>query len=130
MYTFLIVLFVILSFLLIVVILLQAGKGAGLAGAIGGGMAGQSVFGGRGAGDFLSKTTTYIAMLYMALALVIGMIYKNSAEEAQQSLIQREAESQQSIPASTLPVAPIENFDNSTPAVPAEETTTEDKNQQ
>lgn len=130
MYTFLIILFVILSFLLVVVILLQAGKGAGLAGAIGGGMAGQSVFGGRGAGDFLSKTTTYIAVLYMALALLIGMIYKNSAEEAQQSLIQKEAESQQSIPASSLPVAPIDNFDNTAPAVPAEGTTTEDNKQE
>lgn len=115
MYTFLMVLFIILSFILVVVILLQAGKGSGLAGAIGGGMAGQSVFGGRGASDFLTKATAYLAALYMALALFIGMVYKNSAEDAQQSLIQKESETQQSIPASTLPVAPIENIDPTTP---------------
>jgi len=126
MYTTLIVLFVLLSCLLVVIILLQAGKGAGLAGAIGGGMAGQSVFGGRGAGDFLSKATSYIAAMYMALALIIGMVYKNSDDNAQQSLIQKEAETQQSIPASSLPVAPIQDFDNSTPVAPAEGTTTED----
>ena len=108
MYTTLIIIFALLSFLLVVVILLQAGKGSGLAGAIGGGMAGQSVFGGRGAGDFLSKTTSYIAVLYMALALVIGIIYKNSAADGQQSLIQQEAENQ-GVPASTLPMAPIES---------------------
>jgi len=44
MYTFLIIMFVLLSLLMIVVILLQAGKGQGLAGAIGGGMAGQSMY--------------------------------------------------------------------------------------
>ena len=122
MYTALIVIFAILSFLLVVVILLQAGKGAGLAGAIGGGMAGQSVFGGRGAGDFLSKATTFIATMYMALALVIGMVYKDSAQE-QESLIQQESENQ-SVPASTLPFAPIEN-----PIPATEQTTNENDNQ-
>jgi preprotein translocase subunit SecG len=110
MYTFLVVLFVLLSFLMIVVILLQAGKGKGLAGAIGGGSAGQAIFGGRGAGDFLSKATTYIATAYMLLALAIGLIYKSEAEETQKSLIQKRMEEQQSEQvASPLPLAPIED---------------------
>lgn len=108
MYTFLVTIFVILSFLMIIIILLQAGKGQGLAGAIGGGMAGQSIFGGRGAGDFLSKATSYIATFYMALALVIGLIYKNEADETQKSLIQKRTEEQQNVPTSTLPVAPLQ----------------------
>lgn len=110
MYTFLVVLFVLLSFLMIIVILLQAGKGQGLAGSIGGGMGGGSaIFGGRGAGDFLSKTTTYIATGYMVLALAIGLIYKSEAEETQKSLIQKRMEEQQAEPASPLPLAPIED---------------------
>ena len=120
MYTFLLVLFVILSLLMVVVILLQAGKGQGLAGAIGGGMAGQSIFGGRGAGDFLSKATTYLAIGYMVLALGLGLIYKTEVEETQQSLIQQRMDAQQQNQVeSTLPVAPVE--DELIPMTPAEE---------
>ena len=110
MYTFLIVLFVFISLLMVVVILLQAGKGQGLAGAIGGGMAGQSIFGGRGAGDFLSKTTSYLAVGYMILALGLGLIYKSEVEASQQSLIQqRMQEQQENQVESTLPMAPVED---------------------
>ncbi len=117
MYTFLVILFVLLSFLMVVVILLQAGKGQGLSGSIGGGMAGQTMFGARGAADFLSKTTTYIAAGYMILAIIMGVLYKSESEEAQQSLIeQRMQEEQQSIPESTLPVAPLEEAPTQAPA--------------
>ena len=108
MYTFLVVLFVLLSFLMVVVILLQSGKGQGLAGSIGGGMAGQSMFGGRGAGDFLSKTTAYLATAYFLLAIIIGIYYKNTTEDIQKSLMQKQIEQQQALPSSDLPVAPIE----------------------
>jgi len=129
MYTFLIILFVILSFLMIVVILLQAGKGKGLAGAISGGMAGQSIFGGRGAGDFLSKATTYIAAGYMALAIVIGLYYKTEAEETQKSLIQKRMEQQQTEQsASPLPMAPIEEGTLQETPPPAEQSQ-EEQNQ-
>jgi preprotein translocase subunit SecG len=122
MYTFLVVLFVLLSFLMIVVILLQAGKGQGLAGAIGGGMAGQSIFGGRGAGDFLSKATTYIATGYMILAIAIGLIYKTEAEETQKSLIQKRMETQQSNEAaSPLPLAPVEGLSTDNEQAPVQE---------
>ncbi len=94
---------------MVVVILLQAGKGQGLAGAIGGGAAGTSIFGGRGAADFLSKATTWLAALYMALAVLIGVLYKNEAQEAQQSLIQQRVQEQQNtLPETNVPLAPIE----------------------
>ncbi|MBD3225814.1 MAG: preprotein translocase subunit SecG [Caldithrix sp.] len=111
MYTFLIVLFVLLSIIMVVVILMQAGKGKGLAGAIGGGAGGGggALFGGRGAADFLSKSTAWIAAAYMVLALFLGVIYKSNTEQARQSLIQERMEEQQQAPAPNLPVAPIEN---------------------
>ncbi len=93
---------------MVVVILLQSGKGQGLAGSIGGGMAGQSMFGGRGAGDFLSKTTAYLATAYFLLAIIIGIYYKNTTEDIQKSLMQKQIEQQQALPSSDLPVAPIE----------------------
>ncbi|MCD4693356.1 MAG: preprotein translocase subunit SecG [Calditrichales bacterium] len=108
MYTFLVVLFVVLSVVMVIVILMQAGKGQGLAGAIGGGAGGSSVFGGRGAADFLGKATSWIAASYMILALIIGYMYKSEAEESQQSLIQKRVEEQQAIPTPNIPVAPIE----------------------
>ena len=110
MYTFLIIMFILLSITMVIVILLQAGKGQGLAGAIGGGMGGGgSIFGGRGAADFLSKATTWIAALYMIFAILIGMFYKSEAEEAQKSLIEKRVEEQEAMPVPNIPVAPIDN---------------------
>lgn len=51
---------------LVLVVLLQASKGEGLAGsAFGGGGLGGAVFGGRGAAGFLSKATSYLAVMFM-----------------------------------------------------------------
>ena len=108
MYTLLIILFVLVCFAMVVVILLQAGKGQGLAGSIGGGGAGGSVFGGRGAADFLSKATTWIAAIYMVLAIVIGYIYKSEAEATQQSLIEQRMQDVPVAPDANIPMAPIQ----------------------
>jgi preprotein translocase subunit SecG len=123
MYTLLIVLFVLVSFAMVVVILLQAGKGKGLAGSIGGGMGGSSIFGGRGAADFLSKATTWVAALYMAFAILIGVLYKTEVEDTQRSLIQQQAEEQDAIQAPNLPVAPMPGQDDN--AQPAEQQDTD-----
>ena len=57
---------VIVCIALILVVLLQASKGEGLAGsAFGGGGFGGAVFGGRGAASFLSKATTVLAVVFM-----------------------------------------------------------------
>lgn len=65
MFTFIVVFHVIVSLALILVVLMQSSKGEGLAGsAFGGGISG-AVFGGRGAASFLSKATTFLAILFM-----------------------------------------------------------------
>ncbi len=56
MYVFLILIHLLVCIALIGVVLMQSGKGGGLAGGAFGGSA-QTVFGGRGATDFLSKAT-------------------------------------------------------------------------
>jgi preprotein translocase subunit SecG len=104
MYTFLLILFVLVCFSLVVVILLQAGKGQGLAGTFGGPGAG-AVFGGRGAATFLSKATGVLATVYLALCILIGYIYKSENEVQRESLIQQET--QQEAPVSSVPLAPI-----------------------
>ena len=68
MFTIWVIFHVIVCIALVLVVLMQSSKGEGLAGSAfgggGGGMAG-AVFGGRGAATFLSKATTYLAILFM-----------------------------------------------------------------
>jgi preprotein translocase subunit SecG len=56
---------------LIVVVLLQRGKGADM-GAVFGSGASSTVFGGRGAGNFLTKLTTASAIIFMVTSLVLS----------------------------------------------------------
>ena len=67
----LIVLHIMICLVLIVVVLLQAGRGANMGAAFGG--SSQTVFGAAGAGTFLSKMTTVIAILFMLTTL--GLSY-------------------------------------------------------
>lgn len=73
MFTFLSILYVIVCLFLILVVLLQTGKGGGM-GALGGGMggAGQQVFGGAGAGNILTKATSWSAFLFMVLSATLS----------------------------------------------------------
>jgi len=57
---------------LIVIVLLQADKGEGLAGAFGGG-ASSTVFGDRGGGGVMSRMTTAMAVIFMITSLVISI---------------------------------------------------------
>src|SRR2546425_12796104 len=63
---------VLVCFLLIVVVLLQSGKAADLAGAFGG-AGSQTAFGPRGAATFLSKATTWCAIMFMATSITLGL---------------------------------------------------------
>ena len=61
---------VLLCFLLILVVLLQSGKAADLAGAFGG-AGSQTAFGPRGAATFLSKSTTWCAVMFMLTSFAV-----------------------------------------------------------
>ncbi len=65
-----VVVYVLVCFLLIVVVLLQSGKAADLAGAFGG-AGSQTAFGPRGAATFLSKATTWCAVMFMLMSLAL-----------------------------------------------------------
>lgn len=71
LYVPLVVLHVIVAVALILIVLLQAGKGAGIGAAFGG--ASQTVFGPRGPGNFLSKLTTAAAGIFMVTSLVLAI---------------------------------------------------------
>jgi preprotein translocase subunit SecG len=71
---------VIACFVLIISILLQASKGGGLAGIAGGGAQAGAVFGSAGAGGFLAKATTYLAIVFFLTC--IGIYYTSRGGEA------------------------------------------------
>src|SRR5665213_4123039 len=76
MYFILITLHVIICLLLIGVIMLQSGEAADLAGAFGG-AGSQTAFGPRGAATFLSKATTWCAVMFMLTSMALTM-HQNS----------------------------------------------------
>ncbi len=71
MSTFLVVLHVMVCLVIIVVVLLQRGKGAEI-GAVFGGGASSTVFGSRGAGNFLTKITTASAITFMCTSMALA----------------------------------------------------------
>jgi len=91
--TFIVVLHVLVCIALILIVLLQAGKGAEMGAAFGG--ASQTIFGSAGAMGFLSKLTTVAAIVFMLTSLLLTF---SSTRRA--STIMRER------PAPTAPTAP------------------------
>lgn len=71
MQTFLYTLHFIVCFVLIGVVLLQRGKGADLGASLGGGGA-NTIFGSRGAGNFLTRMTTVSAIIFMGTSLTLS----------------------------------------------------------
>ena len=73
MITILVVLHVIVSVFLILVVLVQQGKGADLAGAFGGGGS-QTAFGARGATTLLHKLTTTFFILFVLTSISLALM--------------------------------------------------------
>ena len=95
---FLIVLHTIISILLISVVLMQASQGGGLSGTFGG-QAASSVLGGQNAGNVLSKITTWLASMFLALAVVISML-SGPTLESTDSIVKDAANERPALPAS------------------------------
>ena len=68
--------FAVVCLFLIVIVLLQKGRGAGLASAFGG-AGGQSAFGSK-TGDVFTWVTIVAAAMFLLLAMVVSVVYKDS----------------------------------------------------
>jgi preprotein translocase subunit SecG len=79
--------FVINCLFLIVVVLLQSGKAADIAGAFGG-AGSQTAFGPRGAATVLSRATTWCAIMFMVCALAL-VLHVDKGVEQSGSVLQR-----------------------------------------
>ncbi len=81
LYYVFVVLHVLVCLILILVVLLQSGKGADLAGAFGGG-ATQTAFGSRGPASFLSKATTGAAVVFMITSIALSGLSPGSSAQS------------------------------------------------
>jgi len=108
--------FVLNCLVLIIVVLLQSGKAADLAGAFGG-AGSQTAFGPRGAANVLSKATTWCAVMFMLCAMAM-VLRTDKAVGQGSSILERVSQpAPKSAPAKT-PAAPA-TTPATTPAAPA-----------
>jgi preprotein translocase subunit SecG len=80
------VIHVLVCFFLIVVVLLQSGKAADIAGAFGG-MGSQTAFGPRGSATLLSKATTIAAIVFMITSIWLSI--QQGLQRGGESVIER-----------------------------------------
>ena len=113
LYKFLLVILVIDAFVLIATILLQSGKGSGLAANFGGASSSPDAFIGiRQAGTILTKATWWSAGIFLGLAFVLQIMSTQTA--APKSVLEKTFSNQ------PLPAVPQSNVN---PAVPLEPVT-------
>lgn len=73
MITLITIIHVIVCFFIIIVVLLQSGKGQDIAAAFGG-MGSQTAFGPRGAATLLGKATTWSAVIFMVTSITLSIV--------------------------------------------------------
>ncbi len=103
MFTFLVVLIAVIGLIMTLVVLLQSGRGGGLAGIAAGG-ATQQLLGARTAPDILEKATWTMGTLFIVLCILTNFFI--GGEEAGQSVIQQGDNTEQLPP--TLPPADVQ----------------------
>src|SRR5579863_7281458 len=129
-YTLLTILHVLICLFLIVVVLLQSGKAADLAGAFGG-MGSQTAFGPRGSATLLSKATTASAVLFMITSLSLSIIETRMSGGVSNTILDKHpgpaapkgTGSTTTLP-TTVPGAPVKITPGTGPAKPGEPSVT------
>src|SRR5213082_706930 len=119
--------FVLNCLVLIIVVLLQSGKAADLAGAFGG-AGSQTAFGPRGAATVLSQATTWCAVMFMVCAMALALRSERSAGQGGSAIYDSSKPAKKAAPPVTAPApatTPKPTTPNtappnsSTPAAPA-----------
>jgi preprotein translocase subunit SecG len=111
-YFVLVFLHIVICGVLIIVVLLQSGEAADLAGAFGG-AGSQTAFGPRGAATFLTKATTWCAIMFMMTSMALTMHQNSTVGSTGSSILQQFSKtSKPAVPAAPAPAVPA-------PAVPA-----------
>ena len=109
--------FVLNCLVLIIVVLLQSGKAADLAGAFGG-AGSQTAFGPRGAANVLSRATTWCAVMFMLCALAMVLRTERAAGTGS-SILEKVSKPAPTAPAKTPAAPPVhDSAPGTTPAAP------------
>lgn len=111
--------FVLNCLVLIIVVLLQSGKAADLAGAFGG-AGSQTAFGPRGAASVLSQATTWCAVMFMVCAMALALRVDRSVGGANSVIYDRSKPATKPAAPATVPAT---SPATSQPAAPAGGTT-------
>jgi preprotein translocase subunit SecG len=113
----LVTLHVLVCFVLVIVIMLQSGNAADLAGAFGG-AGSQTAFGPRGAASFLSRATTWCAIVFMMTSLALS--FKRAPDQGSSTgSILEQTQPSSSAPAKSAPSNTPVPARGTTPGQPA-----------
>ncbi len=103
--TLIIVLHVIVCVALILIVLLQTGKGADI-GAVFGGGSSQTLFGSSGAGTFLSKVTIGAAVVFMLTSITLSYFSGRGAPVQRSIMSEQPAPAAPEVPVQPAPASP------------------------
>jgi preprotein translocase subunit SecG len=126
----LVTLHVLVCFVLVLVIMLQSGNAADLAGAFGG-AGSQTAFGPRGAATFLSRATTWCAIVFMMTSLTLSVKRAPSGTISTGSILEDTQKSapakpgtpaQPAAPPVQIPLQPSQQQSTPSPSAPAQKT--------
>ena len=107
---------IVVCLFLILIVLLQTGKGADIGAAFGGGSS-QTLFGSAGPGGFLTKITTGVAIVFMITSIALAYMYSHRAGV---SAVRESSQPARTTPAPTAPPPPVEKgVPINPPAAPA-----------
>jgi preprotein translocase subunit SecG len=121
MFSFLLVVQILVSVSIITLVMLQQGKGADMGAGFGAGASG-TVFGSRGSGSFFTRATGILAALFFINCLLIASPLVRDAEKSADTLadqIEQQAVQQQEAEQVKTVVEALENQQGDTPEIPA-----------
>ncbi|MBN1662755.1 MAG: preprotein translocase subunit SecG [Deltaproteobacteria bacterium] len=101
MQAFVTVVHIMVCIILVLVVLLQAGKGANMGAVFGG--SSQTIFGSSGPGTFLGKMTTVIAIVFMLTSLTLSY----SSSHRSSSIMNKASRPAAQVPVAPAPAAPV-----------------------
>lgn len=104
-YNILLIVQIVVALAIISLVLVQHGKGADAGAAFGGGASG-TVFGSRGAANFLSRSTAVLALVFFINSMALAWLVSNAGNEAGSSIVD------------TLPAKPLEEVLSDVPGAP------------
>lgn len=115
MYEIVIVVFLLVAVAMVALILVQQGKGAGMGASFGAG-ASNTVFGAVGSGNFLTRSTWLLAIVFFGICLFIGWLQKDHSQQ-NDSFTNISSESEISTQVENKAPADVPTVDSDVPSV-------------